>query len=355
MEFPKIVIDLRKIRENCEVISRECKEKKISITGITKCFCARPEIAKIFMEGGIDYLGDSRLYNLKKIKDLKIPKVLIRTPMISTAKDVIKYADISLNSELEVIKELNRCGEKKGKKHKIILMVELGDLREGVLEKDIDFYVESILKLPNIILLGVGVNLTCYGGIIPDENNLGELIKIARGIEKKFGISLEMVTGGNSSSYYLLQNEKLPHGITNLRLGESIILGRETTGGNTIKGCHDDAFILSAEIIELKTKKSIPEGKRGKDAFGNIPEFKDKGEMLRGILAIGKQDTEIKGMIPIDKELEIIGASSDHLIIDFTKRKEIYKVGDIIKFKLDYASILRLMTSEYINKEYKYE
>lgn len=69
---------------------------------------------------------------------------------------------------------------KQGKTHKVVLMIDLGDLREGIFFKDEDIImstVEEILKLKNIKLHGVGVNLTCYGAVIPKQDNLQRLLR----------------------------------------------------------------------------------------------------------------------------------------------------------------------------------
>ncbi len=187
-------------------------------------------------------------------------KVLLRLPMKSQAEDVVKYADISLNSEIETIEVLGQEAIKQGKTHNIVLMTDLGDLREGFLPKDVDSAVEKILKIEGIKLYGLGVNLTCYGGVVPDDKNLGQLCDIAGHIEKKFDVKLEMITGGNSSSFYLLDKGTMPDKVNNLRMGEIIVLGRETAYGDAIEGTYDDAFKLQAEIVEVKTKGSVPIG-----------------------------------------------------------------------------------------------
>lgn len=348
--YPKIKIDLNKIKANCKIVVDQCKEKDISVTAVMKSFCAKPEIAEALAESGVKYLGDARLENLKKISHINIEKILIRLPSKSAAKEVIKYSDISLNSELEVIKELNKYAEQENKLHKVVLMIELGDLREGILEGDILGVVKEIQKLKNIKIFGIGANLTCYGGVIPTQKNLGKLIEINEKIKVETGLELEMISGGNSSSYYLVQNGKIPAGINNLRIGESIILGTESAYGERINGSYNDVFIVEAEVIEAKVKNSIPEGEIGFDAFGNKPVFEDLGKIKRAILSIGRQDTEFSGMIPLDQRVQPLGCSSDHFIVNITGTD--YKIGDIIQFRLNYSSLLKLMTSEYVAKEY---
>ena len=57
-------------------------------------------------------------------------------------------------------------------------------------------------------------------------------------------------------------------------------------------------------------------------------------------------------MIPLDEKVDVLGASSDHLILDVTKSDREYKVGDTVQFTLEYGAVLRLATSEYVTKEF---
>lgn len=352
MNFPKVQIDANKIKHNVENIVKICKDKGISVAGVTKVFCGYPEIAKAYVDGGVDFLADSRVENLRKLKGFSQPKILLRLPMKSEADLVVEYADISLNSEIETIKILSEKALEKNKVHKIILMVDLGDLREGYYkEEHIYSAVEEILKLKGIELIGIGTNLTCYGGVIPDDKNLGRLVKIGENIKEKYHIDLEIISGGNSSSLHLIMKDEIVSGINNIRLGESLVLGRETAYGNKIDNTNEDAFQLVAEIIEVKEKPSVPTGKIGMDAFGKEPTFVDKGVRKRMIAAVGKQDVEFDTLTPVDEGINILGGSSDHLLLDGTESDIDYKVGDTVKFKLSYGGILSTMTSEYIKKE----
>jgi predicted amino acid racemase len=348
--YPRVTIDLKKLKHNTEIIASACKAHNIDIMGVTKVFCAQPEAAQAMVEGGVKYLADSRVENLKKLDKLDVQKVLLRLPMISQAEAVVRYADISLNSELETIKALGKSAVKQNRTHRVVLMTDLGDLREGVLPKDIDKTVEAILKVDGIQLYGLGVNLTCYGGVVPDENNIGLLSQLAEQIEKKFEIRLEMITGGNSSSFYMLDKGTMPGKVNNLRMGEIIVLGRETAYGDAVENTYDDAFKLQTEIVEIKTKGSKPIGTIGMDAFGNTPTFEDKGMLLRAICAVGRQDVDPSNLIPLDEGIEILGSSSDHLLLNMTDANREYKVGDVVEFKLEYGALLSLTTSEYIEK-----
>ncbi len=345
MPYPCITADLTKMVENVALVKEKCAAYGIDIIGVTKGFCAHPDLAGAYVEGGVSGLGDSRLKNLKRLQKFPVPKHLLRIPMLSEVEPVIRYADISLNSELATIEALGREAARRGKVHKIILMVELGDIREGVLLEEVPGYVRAILNIEGVMFLGIGANLSCFGGVIPDENNMGRLAGLAEQVEEELGVDVKVVSGGSTSAVPLVNRGLMPARINHLRLGEIFIIG--TNGPEQI---HTDVFKMQAEIIEVKKKHSVPVGEIGLDAFLRKPVFEDRGVRKRALLAVGRQDVDPDHITPCDREIEIIGASSDHLIADIDSCARNYRVGDVVEFNLNYVSILRLMTSEYVHK-----
>jgi len=359
--YPKLLIDINKLRENIDAVAKITKEDGgCSMMIVTKCLCADRKVAEmITSHPAVDYLADSRIANIKKYQDLVEASgkqsVLLRLPMMSEIEDVVRYANVSFNSEMETIEALNAEAGRQGKTHKVVLMVDLGDLREGIFfenEEEILETAEKIHAMEHVELYGMGTNLTCYGAIIPKNDNLSVLCAIAEKVEQKLGIRLEMISGGNSSSIYLVGKGELPEKISNLRLGESFLLGNDTAYGSRLPGTVNDGLLCEAQIVELKTKPSLPIGEVGVDAFGQKPFYEDRGRIRRAILAIGQQDTDRDGMHPLDEKVDVLGASSDHLILDVTKSDKEYHIGDTVRFTLDYGAVLRLATSEYVTKEY---
>lgn len=352
MPYPKIIVNKEKLRKNVERLVSICEKSDITAGGVTKVFCGDENLARIYVEGGVKFLADSRIQNIKKLNDIPVPKLMLRLPMLWEVEEVVKYADISLNSELDTIKALSDAAVDMNKVHDIILMIDLGDLREGIFEESqIYNLIEEILNLKGVRLAGLGTNLTCYGGVIPRKDNLNKLINIKNNIEEKFNLDIEILSGGNSSSLHLIETDEMPKEINQLRLGEALVLGRETAFGHQIKDTYNDCFKLAVQIIELKEKPSVPLGEIGMDAFGRKPTFIDKGIRKRAICAIGKQDIDIDDLFPEDINISIIGESSDHLIIDVSDSEKDYKVGDAVIFNINYGGILKLMTSEYVSKE----
>ena len=350
--YPKLTINLQKLVENTNRMKDLCLENNITnLCVVVKVMSGDFRCIQAISSVDIDYLGDSRIENLKRFQELKPKKALMRLPMPHQAYQVVKYSDMSLNSEIDTIRKLNIAAQKQNKKHEIILMFDMGDLREGIFFQDPYLeIVDEILSMDNIILKGIGTNLTCYGGVIPSQENLTNLVKIAHSIEHEFDITLPIISGGNSSSVFLFGKGLIPHEINNLRIGEAIFLGRETAYGNQIPYMHEDIFTLYAEIIEIKEKPSYPIGEIGMNSFGEVPQIKDLGMMKRAILAVGKQDVQIDNIVPIDSNISIVGGSSDHLIIDLKSSN--YQLGDVISFRPNYPGLLQLMTSKYIKKEH---
>ncbi|MGH2414206.1 MAG: alanine/ornithine racemase family PLP-dependent enzyme, partial [Microcystaceae cyanobacterium] len=316
----------------------------------SKAVLGAPLIAEAMIQGGVKFIADSRIENIQRMRNAGISTqfVLLRTAL-SQAESIVRNADISLNTEIETIEKLSHYAKMQNKIHQIIVMVELGDLREGILPCDLSRFIKKILSLPHIKIIGLGCNLACYGGIKPDSKKMRELSELADAMEKEFQINLEIISGGNSANYEWYESAQKVGRINNLRLGESILLGRETANRKAIPGLYTSAFKLIAEVIESKEKPSLPYGEICQDSFGNIPAFQDRGVRRRVIIALGKQDTLVSGLKP-NNDLEILGASSDHVVLDSKNRY--LKVGSEVDFDLDYGGLLAAMTSPFVKKQF---
>lgn len=352
MKYPLMEIHLDRLKENAECIAGLGIKHGVQIWGVTKVTCGHPDVARTLLEAGIKAICDSRIENIQRMREDGVDAyyLLVRIPMISEAEQVVKYADCSLNSDLSVLHALNTAAGELGLTHDVILMIDLGDLREGFWPTELNGVVGQVLQMQNLHLKGLGVNLTCWGGVLPTVENMSQLTELARSIEATYQIKLEIISGGNSSSLPLLRDGKMPDGINQLRIGEVIMLGNDTVSHKPFSGTRHDSFVLKAEIIELREKPSHPIGEIGLDAFGKPPVFEDKGQRIRAILGIGKQDVAADGLRPVDSGIEIVGGSSDHIIIDLTDAENTYQVGDLVSFTVGYECLLKVMTSPYVAK-----
>lgn len=349
-----LVIDLVKIRHNSRMIVDQCKKQDIEVLGVTKGFTALPRIVEAMAAGGITRFADARLENINALRQYGFTQdiTLLRIPMLSHVREVVSLTNCSLNSELSVIEALSDVALQMGTVHNTMLMVDVGDLREGVMPGEAHEIMNKVMQLKGVHVCGIGTNMGCYGGILPTEKNLNLLLQIAHDLESISGEPFEEISGGGTSSLILLDKGEVPRGITQLRIGEGLLLGTDTTHNASIPWLAQDAFVLKSEIVEVKDKPSIPSGEIGRNAFGSVPEFVDNGIRKRAIIALGKQDVTIEGITPLDSGISILGASSDHMILDITDAQVPLQVGDQISFKLNYQGLLYLCNSRYVKKQY---
>lgn len=349
MPGPRLRIDLSKILHNVRTIRELYGSRGVGIMGVTKAVLGLPAVARTFVRGGIDTLGDSRLENLQRMRDagVKARFVLLRTPP-SDAPAVVQLSDVSLNTELRTLQALSAASVAASRIHRIVLMIEMGDLREGVPAADLPRLFAAANTLPGLEVIGIGCNLACYGGIAPDDDNMAALSRLAADLERTFHRRLEIVSGGNSANHEWLTSTAAPGRVNNLRLGELLLLGRETLERRAVPGLYTDAFTLTAEVIEANVKPSVPRGTRCQDAFGRVPVFEDRGDVPRAIVALGRQDAWVPGLRPRG-DLTILGSSSDHVILDASRRR--LEVGDEVELDLDYGALLAAMTSPFVRKE----
>ncbi len=349
---PRLEIDLDKIFHNAHTLVQRLGCRGISVTGVTKAALGSADIANELLRAGVNSLGDSRIENIESMRHANVTSMmtLIRFPMITQSARVVRFADVSCNTEVEVIRQLSVEARKAGRTHRVLLVVELGDLREGIMPDDLMQVVRETLCLPNIVLEGIGTNLACRSGVPPGENNMAKLTELANLGEATTGQSLNVVSGGNSANLTWALGGAAAGRINNLRLGEAILLGRETLQRLSIPEQHTDAITLVAEVIESKIKPSKPAGDIAQTAFGVQRAAKDRGRVLQSILAIGRQDIDPEGL-EAARGIRICGASSDHLVLESTDHA--LPIGAEVTFQLNYSALPRAMTSPYVGKFHK--
>lgn len=350
--YPFLTIKLDKIEHNARAITQLCRKRGISITGVTKGVCGQPEIAAAMLRGGVDSIGESRFENIDRLRGagIEAPVLQLRLPPLTGAERVVAQADMSLNSEPAVLEALSDHAIRSGRVHEVILMVDMGDLREGVMPESLPGLIADVLPLAGIRLVGIGANFACLCGAIPTKDTMHRLVDLAEGVERDFNLSLRWVSGFNSSGLELVASDQMPARINHGRVGEAILLGREAAYRKSWPDTFQDAFVLHAEILELQTKPSVPSGERGQDAFGDYPSFEDRGARRRALLNIGREDVGVGTLTPTEPGISVIGSSSGYLVVDVTEVARPVCVGDELSFSPDYGALLAAMTSEYVKK-----
>ena len=354
MNYPQLDIYLNQIEKNAEKLKQKLETKNIKLTAVVKGVAGDLKIFKAYQRAGIKSIADSRIENIKKFREAGYEDevLMLRIPMPSEIEKIVPYIDASLVSEAKTAELISRTAEALEKEIDLIIMVDIGDRREGILADDLEELTNKIEFLPGVKLKGIGTNLGCFAGIIPDQKNTLHLIEIKKDLEKKLGHELDILSAGNTATLRLLKDQRLAQEVSNLRVGEAVLLGTDIINESLIENLYHYNFNLQAEIVELKEKPSNPEGKMAFGGEGRGQIIEDKGLRLRAILAVGKQDIDYHGLYPEIEEVEVLGASSDHLITDVTEVKQNLEVGDILTFKINYSAMLRAMTSQYVTKNY---
>lgn len=355
-QYPHVEIDLGKLKENLAALQERCQASSIEITGIVKGFSALPPAVKAYEEVGMHSVGSSRMDQLRRLREAGITAqlMLIRIPMPCEVEEVVRWSDISLESEIAVLRALNQAAERAGKRHKVILMVDLGDLREGFWDREelVSAALEVEREMPCLELLGLGTNLGCYGSVQATPEKMEELVAAAEQVEQAIGRRLDILSGGASSSLHMVLDGTMPPRINHLRVGEGILLG--SIWGCNMEFMHKDIFTLRAQVIESKVKPSHPVGVLSVDAFGRTRTYVDRGHRHRCLLAMGRVDYgECDDLVPREAGIKVLGASSDHTILDVEDGVRPFAVGDVIEFDLCYATMVYLTGSRSVHIYYK--
>ena len=347
-QYPQLEFDLALLRSNADAVISRCRGMGIRVCGVVKGVDGLPEAARVLRAAGAAELGTSRLEQVAKCRAARVPGpwLLIRIPGLTELPDVVALCETSLQSEWPTLLALEEECLRQNKTHRVIVMTDLGDLREGFWDKKelVDVCERVERDLPHVQLAGIGVNLTCYGSTKPTPEKMNELVGLARQVEQRIGRKLEIVSGGATSSFTLVHWGTMPAGVNHLRIGEAILLGKDLQvdwGIRDMDYLRMDALTLRAEVVEVKDKPTYPIGEFAIDAFGRKPVYEDRGIRRRAILALGRADVgELESLIPREPGLTVIGGSSDHCIVDVGDCPRRLQVGDIVEFSLCYSHML---------------
>ncbi len=347
-QYPQLEFDLALLRSNADAVISRCRGMGIRVCGVIKGVDGMPEAARVLRAAGAAELGTSRLEQVAKCRAAGVPGpwLLIRIPGLTELPDVVALCETSLQSEWPTLLALEEECLRQNKTHRVIVMTDLGDLREGFWDKKelVDVCERVERDLPHVHLAGIGVNLTCYGSAKPTPEKMNELVGLARQVEQRIGRKLEIVSGGATSSFTLVHWGTMPAGVNHLRIGEAILLGKDLQvdwGIRDMDYLRMDALTLRAEVVEVKDKPTYPIGEFAIDAFGRKPVYEDRGIRRRAILALGRADVgELESLIPREPGMTVIGGSSDHCIVDVEDCPRRLQVGDIVEFSLCYSHML---------------
>ncbi len=352
----RLMVNLEALQHNIQVIDDWMRAADASWTLVTKVLCGHTDTMRALQALGVRSIGDSRLGNLQAAERAlnEYEAWYLRLPHPTAIPRIVQLADVSLNSEIGTIKALDEEARRQDRIHRVVIMIELGDLREGILPGTLIRFYDQIFNLQNIEVLGIGANLGCLSGSVPNIDQLTQLVLYHELLELKFDRELPLISAGSSVILPLLHDKQVPKGVNHYRIGESVFLGTNLITGETLPGLRSDAMTLEAEIVEIKEKSLIPLG----DSSSTVSTFQslELAELqpgqrgYRAVLTLGHLDTAIEGLRPLNPEFQIAGASSDLMVVNLGEEPVGLCIGDTIKFRLDYGALARAMAGRYIEK-----
>ncbi|MBN2242135.1 MAG: alanine racemase [Acidobacteria bacterium] len=351
----RVLINLEAIYQNLETIGRWMHGHGACWTVVTKVLCGHEGALRALQQMGIRSMGDSRLENIRCIEKIHpgLESWYLRVPDLTSVSDVVRLADVSLNSEIDVIEALNEEARKLDRMHGVVIMIELGDLREGILPGSLINFYKHVFHLSNIEVKGIGANLGCMAGAVPTVDQFMQLVLYKELLELKFEHPLHLISAGSSAVLPLVLDRQLPRPINHFRIGEAIFLGTDLINGGTLPELRGDAIVLEAEIAEIKKKSLVPLAETTSIApfISEVNEDLSPGQRgFRALISIGNLDTEISGLAPVNPNYSIAGASSDITVVNIGDERDGLKVGDTLQFTPNYAAFVRLMNGRYIEK-----
>jgi predicted amino acid racemase len=354
----RVVINLEALHQNFETVKSWVSAHGADLTVVTKAVCGNEETLRLLKRIGVDSVADSRIENLRDISglDAGFERWYLRPPHSSQLAEVVFLTDVSLNTELRTVKELNTEAESQGVMHRVLLMIELGDLREGILPGSLVKTYREVFELPSIQVIGIGANVGCLAGAIPSVDQLMQLVLYKELLELKFERELPYISAGSSAVLPLLLDGQVPRAINHFRVGESILLGSDLINGGTLGGLRDDGFLLEAEVVEVKEKSLNPSGETLDEIspFGGSAVDEEQhppgSRGYRAVVTIGELDTDVSSLTPVNPDYTIAGASSDVAVINVGEYGSTLQIGDSISFRMGYSSLVRLMNNRYTEK-----
>ncbi|MBW6514419.1 MAG: alanine racemase [Candidatus Syntrophosphaera sp.] len=354
----RMKIHIDRLIENIEKMSELMSQHKKQWSLVVKVLGTdKTVLAKILSNPAIlstHSIAVSQWRSLQIVKEInpELRTMYIKPPAISNVARIIRYADISFNSSFLTIQALSNEAVKQNKTHQIVVMIEMGELREGINREGLIPFYRRVFKLPNIEVIGIGTNLGCMYGIQPTYDKLIQLVLYKQLLEAKFKRNIELVSGASSITIPLLEKGKVPQGMNHFRIGEAAFLGTSPLNDKRVLDLNTGAFTFEANIVELYKKSSQPDGVISDASVGHTADIDTSEEELRyrAILDFGELDVDHANLIPEDPSIQFFGNSSDLTVYDLGENLQNYQTGDVVRFRLKYMAVAKLMYSRFVEK-----
>ncbi|MEI6452330.1 MAG: alanine racemase [Actinomycetes bacterium] len=344
--YPRLTIDLDAVAANTRLLAARLRGAGLSLIGVTKCVDGEPRVGQAMLEAGGAGLADSRLPALARLAAASLgPLTLIRAPQPDELETVAQVADRVLLSDVGAARVL---GEHAPGAIQILLTVDLGDRREGVLPEAAPAVAATLAALPRIELAGISVNFACLSGQLPSQALFRQAEDVLAGIADRCATEPLLSLGGTCVIQHI--DGYAPRFATEIRSGGGPVYGYDFVSGAGLDGLERTDPVLTAVVLECYRKPPAPQGPGGLDAFGHVPEVAlPDDEAWYAMLAVGRRDCEPGGLRPLLPGSYLAGATSD---VSVLITPEPLRPGDTVSFAVDYDALVRAVTSPFVTTQF---
>ena len=344
--YPQLTLDLDAIGSATHTLAERLSARGIELVGVTKAVDGEPAVGRAMLEAGCAGLADSRLPALGRLAAHALgPLILLRAPQPHEVATAARVADRVLLCDPATAADLGRHAP--GPPVELLLTVDLGDRREGVLPGQAGEAAGRLAGLPGTVLAGISVNFACLSGQLPSVELFRAAEDVLAAIAGSVALDAPLLSlGGSCCLQHLAAFE--PRFRTEIRSGGGPLYGYDFVSGAAIEGLERFDPVLSATVLESFFKPPAPPGAGGFDAFGHVPDTALPQEPAwHTLVALGRRDCEPAGLRPLLDGAWIAGMTSDVGVL-ITPRE--LRPGETVEFAVDYDALVRAVTSPYVSQ-----
>ncbi len=343
-----LTIDTEKIKNNLLKVIKLCESRGVSLVVVTKVFCSFPPLVDALSGMGVVSIADSNYMNFKRLKT-RIKKILIKT-LSSDIDSGLEFCDVIHISDFNFLKKIALLpGDYE---RKVLLNVEIGDNKEGILPDEVIAFIKEADVYNNISIIGIAGNTGCLSGNLPDQTVFSLLNALSLKIRSETGVKNPVISVGGTVFLDALIDGSMGEAVNQIRVGEGIFFGYDSSKNKNIPGFDRTAFIISIEVLEVLEKEIAFIPVSGYNAFGkkaSAVSDKTSGRRKRAVLGAGILAVSPEGLVPVLDGIKVEGITYDFMVLDITGCEEAIRAGDTVLFYADYSSVARASINPYVD------
>lgn len=363
--------DLTKVRRNLDTALDFCRARGLTLLPVTKLFQSRPDLLKAIDHPALHQVADVNSANLVRLDPRRqTGRVLLRPRRQDAAATAAGATRVFLSDpDLALRLSQARQSQKAKTPLHVTLMIEAGDLRDGVPLEQVPEVADQIARLPGLELTGLGLNLGCLHGALPSPGGLDRVAQTLRRAREKTGLPLPELSLGGTVTWDFLKQQNLPPEFTELRLGEAFLFGWNTSLRSPVPEMEAGVFRLDLEVLEVWTKvvHGLPDRRAGRrvdqlpapepdddqptgfNAFGEPAREPFTGPRRRAVLEGGENIAPYRSLTPLQPGIHLVGETHEYLVADCQEASPAVQPGMILNFQPAYEAVARCFLSPYLD------